>query len=91
MSARRARKRRSSSEWKSIQCRFEESGLSQVEFCRREGLSLRNFNRWRQRLRGRPELSRFVELGPPSEDESEEKSWELEILLPGGARLHFRG
>jgi hypothetical protein len=91
MAGRRARKRRSRSEWESIQCRFEESGLSQVEFCRREGLSLRNFNRWRQRLRGQPDPSPFVELCAPSEGESEQTRWELEILLPGGARLHFRG
>jgi hypothetical protein len=91
MAAKRARRRRSSGEWESIQYRFEESGLSQVEFCRREGLSLRNFHRWRQRLRGRPEPTTFVELGSPSKEESEEKSWELEAFLPGGARLHFRG
>ena len=91
MAARRARKRRPRSEWESIQCRFEESGLSQVEFCRREGLSLRNFHRWRQRLRGRPEPIPFVELGSPSKGNAAEDSWELEVLLPGGARLHFRG
>jgi transposase-like protein len=32
--------------------RFEESGLTAIAFCEREGISSKSFYRWRLRLRG---------------------------------------
>ena len=40
------RVRRSRSEWREIFDRFEASGLSQTEFCRRESIAKGTFSRW---------------------------------------------
>lgn len=85
-------KRRSKNEWESVLKRFEESGLNQSEFCRREGLNLRNFTRWMKRFRSETGTSRFVEISrSPQASVSDAATWELEVWLPGGARLRFRG
>ena len=43
------RARQSADEWARLITRFEKSGLSPVEFCQQEDLSLATFRRWRSR------------------------------------------
>ena len=82
------RVRRSETEWSAILRKFDTSGLSVSEFCRREGLTPNSFKRWQQRLSSNGS-ERFVELVAP--ESTAACSWELEVSLPSGARLQFRG
>ena len=83
-------KRRSAVEWEEIVTRQESSGLSQAAFCEREGLARTTFERWRRKLRGpATESVEFIDLTPAVHGPS--AAWELEIRLPGGISLQFRG
>ena len=89
MQDKRDRVRRTKKEWTKILRRFDSTGLSPREYCRREGLPLSSFQRWRNRL-GSDATAEFVEFTPPAK-ESTTSGWELEVSLPNGARLQFRG
>lgn len=86
----RRQTRRTESEWLEILRRFESSGLTSREFCRRERLSLSSFQRWRSRL-GSVERAEFVELVPASPTAVPISAWSLDIALPNGVQLRFRG
>lgn len=85
------RKRRTAKEWGGILRRLRSSGLSRSEFCRREGIPLSSFDRWRQRQRFKPQATPadFVELAPSTP--ARQEHWELEVALPNGVHLRFRG
>jgi hypothetical protein len=85
---RRGRERRSEAQWAEIFRGFASSGQGAHEFCRREGLPLSSFQRWRQRL-GSVAAAEFVELVPGVRPAS--SSWSLEVALPNGVQLRFRG
>ena len=55
------RVRRTQEQWSKILRRFESGKLVPREFCRREGLPLSSFQRWRRRLGSSP-AAEFVEL-----------------------------
>ena len=92
------KKHRSPAEWKAIIERQEQSGLSQRAFCQKEGISLSSFARHRQE---RPDpRSAFIELptkseNAPSKSETppavQDKPWSVEVALPNGCLLRFRG
>ncbi len=82
------RPRRTKAQWTEILRRFEASGVESREFCRREGLSLSSFQRWRRGL-GSVATTEFVELVPTSSDPS--SSWSLDVSLPNGVSLRFQG
>ena len=86
----RRRKRRTKSDWTKILRRFESSDLTVREFCRREGLALSSFQRWRSRL-GSVGPAEFVELVPTVAEAVPSTAWSLDIALPNGVRLRFRG
>jgi hypothetical protein len=91
MPKRRAgRVRRTEKQWVEILRRFESSGESSRPFCRREGLALSSLQRWRQRL-GETPATRFVELVPAEPSGTPAESWSLEVSLPNGVSLRFRG
>jgi hypothetical protein len=85
--------RRSEAEWSEILGRFAASEMTVREFCHRERLSLSSFQRWRSRLgKARPVETEFVELVPASTVvEPMTSSWSLDIALPNGVQLRFRG
>ncbi len=58
---RRPRRRFSAEEKARVIGQYEQSGLTRVEFCRREGVSLFNLQRWLGKRRQSGE-ARFVEL-----------------------------
>jgi len=89
MQGKKDRVRRTREEWVAILQRFDSSGLGPREYCRREGLPLSSFQRWRSRV-GSPSSAEFVEL-TPSSPESMSSGWELEVTLPNGVQLQFRG
>lgn len=82
------RERRNRGQWVEVFRRFGSSGQTVREFCRREGLALSTFQRWRQRLEP-VTAAEFVELVPASVPAP--SSWSLEVALPNGVQLHFRG
>jgi hypothetical protein len=84
------RTRRSEAEWTEILRRFESSGLASRSFCRREGLALSSFQRWRRRL-GSVAAAEFVELVPASRPSVSSASWSLDVSLPNGVGLRFQG
>jgi len=86
-----SRKRRSRAEWTEILSRFASSGLTTREFCRRERLSLSSFQRWRSRLGSTIASAEFVELVPTESVTAPATDWTIEIALPNGAQLRFRG
>ena len=87
--SRTGRRRRSEKQWTAILRRFEASGLDSKEFCRRDGLALSSFQRWRQRLGPRSSAG-FVELVPSVPGDATSTGWSLEVSLPNGASLRFR-
>jgi len=84
------RKRRTEAEWTEVLQRFESSGLDPREFCRREGLAVSSFQRWRGRIDPAP-AAEFLELVPPSTPASPSANWTLELSLPNGVRLRLGG
>lgn len=87
--SRSRRKRRSEAEWTEVFRRFESSGLSSREFCRRQDLALSSFQRWRGRL-GHVAAAEFVELVPTSTVSPSLVTWSLDVALPNGVCLRFR-
>lgn len=90
---RKGKVRRSAQEWTQVIDQFHKSGLSQREFCQREGISPSNLQRWRRHLSANDEA--FVELRTtPSREEKSSTSaspWLVELELPGGGILRVRG
>lgn len=87
------RTRRTAAEWKKIIHKSLESGLDDKEFCRREKLVQSNFTRWRRQVSS-PPAAKFVPLTPaaaPAPEISLRSGWELDVSLPGGVHLQFRG
>jgi transposase-like protein len=88
----RRRVRRSETEWREILARYEESGLSRVEFCQREGMARTTLEKWSRKLSSSGVPARFVELVPPRLSPTlAEGAWAVELELPSGAVLRIRG
>jgi hypothetical protein len=91
------RVRRSRSEWREIFDRFETSGLSRAAFCRREDLSKSSFTKWKTRLADDPapaaESVPFVDLSSAVSELAAPSlgAGEIEVLLPGGVRIRWKG
>ena len=68
--------------------RFDESGLSVRDFCKRESLALSSFQRWHRRL-GTIERAAFTELVPSAS--GSDSLWPVEIEFPSGVVLRIRG
>ena len=84
------RTRRTKAQWIEILGQFESSSLSSRDFCRREGLPLSSFQRWRRRL-GSVATTDFVELVPTSSPSVPSSTWSLDVSLPNGVSLRFQG
>jgi len=84
------RTRRSKSEWKKIVHNYLESGLDAKEFCRREKLDPVNLARWRRQISSQP-VAKFVPVLSQAPEPVTNSPWELEVSLPGGVHLQFRG
>ena len=80
-------------DWKKAVGRFEASGLTQVEFCKREGIGLWSFRKWRKRmaeLEGRE--PGFIEVTPvPVQKVPQRAATSLVVELAGGIVLRFEG
>ena len=76
-------------EWRERIAEQARSGLSIKQFCKERGVTPWSFYHWRKRLR-EPGPVRFalVERGPSEREPATEA--QLELILPGGARMHIR-
>jgi hypothetical protein len=76
-------------EWRERIAEQSRSGLSIKQFCKERGVTPWSFYDWRKRLR-EPAAVRFalVERGPAERERATEA--QLELILPGGARMHIR-
>ena len=82
----RPRRRFSAEEKARIVGQYEQSGLARVEFCRREGVSLFNLQRWLGK-RNRAEKAHFVEL----EARAIAKQGRYRLGFEGGTWLEVEG
>ncbi|HLG19845.1 MAG TPA: hypothetical protein VI895_08550 [Bdellovibrionota bacterium] len=81
---RRVRRRRE--EWRSVVNRYEGSGLSREEFCRREQISLSSLSRWSRLVREAEISSKgFMELRP----QGERRSSRVELEFSSGVILRI--
>jgi hypothetical protein len=80
--------KRTENEWRQIQARFRKSGQSGRDFCRKEGLHLASFHRWRRRLDGSPAAGDFVTV---TATPAASPTWTLEVILPDIGTLRFQG
>jgi hypothetical protein len=76
-------------EWRERIAEQARSGLSIKQYCNERGVTPWSFYDWRKRLR-EAEAVRFalVERGPAEQERATEAP--LELILPGGARMHIR-
>lgn len=88
---RRRCRRRTKAQWTEVFRRFESSGLSRRDFCRREGLALSSFQRWRSLIAAPEQQGQFVELIPSSTPAAPAAGWTLDLSLPNGASIRLRG
>ena len=83
---------RSPDQWSQVISDQRASGLSQVEFCKREGIALSTFARWRQRLSGADQLTfrdeSWIEL---SDFPGTRAGWKIELDLGDGICLRSQG
>ena len=84
--------RRTEIEWRELITRWQASGQGVVEFCRVQEIQLSSFQRWRQRLAQASATNDFVAVTPaPRALEPTVATWSLELTLPNGCTLRFRG
>ena len=81
--------RRSDSEWRSLVRKFNATKLTIKDLCKQEKLVISSFKRWQQKIAAGP-TAKFVDLAPEPIPATQ-SSWELDIDLPNGVRLQFRG
>ncbi len=94
--------RRDRQAWQALMRRYEASGQSQVAFCRRHGIALSSFARWRQLLSGgavasqkpapaavRAPAPMFMEMPHPDVAVAS-SGWEIELQLGDGVLLRLR-
>ena len=76
-------------EWRERIAEQAGSGLSIKQFCKEHGVTPWSFYDWRKRLR-EPKAVRFalVERGSAERERATEAY--LELILPGGVRMHIR-
>ena len=86
--------RRSAEQWQAIMLAYDNSGLTQEDFCIRESLALSTFYKWRNQLAGRQPKSKdrkdpmFIALGSVQEAEKA-KHWDIELSLGDGIVLRL--
>lgn len=74
--------------WRQVLRRWQASGLSQAEFCRRQDIPVWKMAWWRRRLKGQAQesASLFVPIGITSASAA---AVELELTVAGGRVLRF--
>lgn len=84
----KAKKRRSREEWTGLIAAWKRSGITQAEFCQREGLSRRTLGWWRWRLEREaapppPTKAEFVEVQVVEPEPRTEQIRDFDVLVAG--------
>ena len=90
----RARKTmRSKSEWQQIIQNYNESQLTQDEFCQQAGIPKSSFYNWHRRLKSTTpdRTANFINLSDLTSSDSSRLSWDIELDLGQGVCLRLRG
>jgi hypothetical protein len=89
-SAQAKRQYRTASQWREILNAYQQSDLTQSEFCARRGISASNLYVWRRKLAniGTP-LDSFIEIQPPISNPAP-NHWDVELELGQGRILRVR-
>ena len=82
------RPRLSPKEWSKIVARYRESGKTQADFCRDEGLSLTTLQKRLYRSRPKPR-SAFADVTPTAASDSSASRWQIEVQLPAGVSIRL--
>ena len=82
------KKRRSRDEWTALVAAWRRSGLTQAEFCQREGLSRRTLGWWRWRLEREaapapPSKAEFVEVQVVEPEPPPDEIRDFDVLVAG--------
>ena len=80
-------------DWRKVLARFDASGLTQKDFCQREGIGIWSFRKWRRQIGNalRPEPG-FIEISPAvPRGPVQRATTNLVVELPGGIVLRFEG
>lgn len=75
--------------WKLHNESWLSSGLTQADYCTREGIKLAAFSQWRGRLKQANDNQdmRFIKLDKPQVNHSELKAPAVQFMLPNGIRV----
>jgi hypothetical protein len=85
---RNTQRRKSTKYWEWHQRRWERSGLTQAEYCRKEGIALTSFSNWRSKLMSSmAQCSEFIEIQPAVIQAGPEMTLELIIPRVGCLRM----
>lgn len=99
-----ARRHLDAQSWREVFGRFDGSGESVVGFCKREGLGVSSFHRWRQRLAATSAAStsqegrgpvrqsaaaNFIEMGSMGAQAERASRLDIRLELGGGVVLHL--
>jgi hypothetical protein len=84
-------RRRSRAEAAQLMAEYEGSGLSRIEFCRKQGLSLATLARYRKRQAQREVVAggRWVAVDISAADARSRASSGLAVTLPSGRRIEI--
>jgi hypothetical protein len=75
--------------WEKNVCDWKQSGLTQKDYCKREGLTYGSFKNWRSQLidKAFPQTPSFVEASAVEPEKSLSNALVLQISLANGARI----
>lgn len=84
---------RSTDQWRAIMSKYATSGLTQEDFCAREGLAISTFCSWRSRISLSSDVidgdsvsdNGFIDVTPPVA----QSAFDIELTLPGGIVLRM--
>ena len=85
------RVRRSDVEWRELLSRYDQSGLSAREFCRKEAVQVTSLLRWQQKLTGPSARDEFVSVVTTPTTTPSVSPWTAEVILPNGITLRIQG
>jgi hypothetical protein len=79
--------------WEKHLAAWKSSGLTQKDYCSREGLAYGSFKSWRGQLleKACPQAPRFIEAQPVEPEKSLSNALVLQISLTNGSRIGVTG
>jgi hypothetical protein len=84
------RQYRTASQWREILKAYQQSDLTQSEFCAQQGISISNFHVWQRKMNHSEQpVDSFIEIQPPMLT-AVVSHWDVELELGQGRFLRVR-